>query len=219
MPPEGIPFPGTRSYSFLARSRIMQAFYKDVALDVAEEVSGGRILDVGTGPGYLPLRISEVLPGSEVIGIDVSEDMIRVARKNAEGKNVKFLVGNASEMPFEDDSFDLVVSTGSLHHWRNPVNVLNEIYRVLRPGRKALIYDLWGEAPKELLRGKLTELGYGFTVGLIAYIIVRMHSITSSELMKILRNEGNFFKECTIEEGWKSYPVVKVTLLKSLKTI
>jgi ubiquinone/menaquinone biosynthesis C-methylase UbiE len=197
----------------------MQAFYKDVALDVAEEVSGGRILDVGTGPGYLPLRISEVLPGSEVIGIDVSEDMIRVARKNAEGKNVKFLVGDASEMPFEDDSFDLVVSTGSLHHWRNPVNVLNEIYRVLRPGRKALIYDLWGEAPKELLRGKLTELGYGFTVGLIAYIIVRMHSITSSELMKILRNEGNFFKEYTIEEGWKSYPVVKVTLLKPLKTI
>jgi hypothetical protein len=46
-----------------------------------------------------------------------------------------------------------------------------------------------------------------------------MHSITSSELMKILRNEGNFFKEYTIEEGWKSYPVVKVTLLKSLKTI
>jgi ubiquinone/menaquinone biosynthesis C-methylase UbiE len=219
MLPEGIPFPGTRSYSFFARSRIMQAFYKDVALDVAEEVSGGRILDVGTGPGYLPLRISEVLPGSEVIGIDVSEDMIRIARKNAEGKNVKFLVGDASEMPFEDDSFDLVVSTGSLHHWRNPVNVLNEIYRVLRPGRKALIYDLWGEAPKELLRGKLTELGYGFTVGLIAYGIVRMHSITSSELMKILRNEGNFFKEYTIEEGWKSYPVVKVTLLKSLKTI
>jgi ubiquinone/menaquinone biosynthesis C-methylase UbiE len=219
MLPEGIPFPGTRSYSFFARSRIMQAFYKDVALDVAREVSGGRILDVGTGPGYLPLRISEVLPGSEVIGIDVSEDMIRIARKNAEGKNVKFLLGDANKMPFEDDSFDLVVSTGSLHHWRNPVNVLNEIYRVLRPGRKALIYDLWGEAPKELLRGKLTELGYGFTVGLIAYGIVRMHSITSSELMKILRNEGNFFKEYTIEEGWKSYPVVKVTLLKSLKTI
>jgi len=219
MLPEGIPFPGTRSYSFFAKSRMMQAFYKDVALDVAREVSGGRILDVGTGPGYLPLRISEVLPGSEVIGIDVSEDMIRVARKNAEGKNVKFLVGDANKMPFEDDSFDLVVSTGSLHHWRNPVNVLNEIYRVLRPGRKAFIYDLWGEAPKELLRGKLTELGYGFTVGLIAYIIVRMHSITSSELMKILRNEGNFFKDYTIEEGWKSYPVVKVTLLKSLKTI
>jgi ubiquinone/menaquinone biosynthesis C-methylase UbiE len=219
MLPEGIPFPGTRSYSFFARSRIMQAFYKDVALDVAKEVSGGRILDVGTGPSYLPLRISEVLPGSEVIGIDVSEDMIRIARKNAEGKNVKFLVGDANKMPFEDDSFDLVVSTGSLHHWRNPVNVLNEIYRVLRPGRKALIYDLWGEAPKELLRGKLTELGYSFTAGLIAYGIVRMHSITSSELMKILREEGNFFKEYTIEEGWKSYPVVKVTLLKSLKTI
>ena len=219
MLPEGIPFPGTRSYSFFAKSRMMQAFYKDVALDVAREVSGGRILDVGTGPGYLPLRISEVLPGSEVIGIDVSEDMIRVARKNAEGKNVKFLVGNANKMPFEDDSFDLVVSTGSLHHWRNPVNVLNEIYRVLRPGRKAFIYDLWGEAPKELLRGKLTELGYGFTVGLIAYGIARMHSITSSELMKILRNEGNFFKEYTIEEGWKSYPVVKVTLFKPLKTI
>jgi len=219
MLPEGIPFPGTRFYSFLAKSRMMQAFYKDVALDVAEEVSGGRILDVGTGPGYLPLRISEVLPGSEVIGIDISKDMIRVARKNAEGKNVKFLVGDASKMPFEDDSFDLVVSTGSLHHWRNPVNVLNEIYRVLRPGRKALIYDLWGEAPKELLRGKLTELGYGFTVGLIAYGIARMHSITSSELMKILREEGNFFKDYTIEEGWKSYPVVKVTLLKPLKTI
>lgn len=216
--PEGIPFPGTRSYSFFARSRIMQAFYRDVALDVVREVGRGRILDVGTGPGYLPLQISRMIPKSEVIGVDISRDMIKIARRNAERAgigNVRFLLEDANRMSFENETFDLVVSTGSLHHWKNPVRVINEIYRVLKSGKKALIYDLWRDAPKKLLKEKLRECGYSITAGLIMYSIVKAHSsITAEEVMRILGEKGNMFRKYSVEEGWSSYPVVKVTLLK-----
>jgi ubiquinone/menaquinone biosynthesis C-methylase UbiE len=52
-------------------------------------------------------------------------------------------------MPFEDDSFDFVVSSGSLHHWEQPAQIFKEIHRVLKPGCRALIADLRADAPAE----------------------------------------------------------------------
>jgi methylase of polypeptide subunit release factors len=62
----------------------MKGFYRQVASEVAVELRQGRILDVGTGPGYLPIEIARSIPGVEVVGIDVSSDMVEMARKNAE---------------------------------------------------------------------------------------------------------------------------------------
>jgi SAM-dependent methyltransferase len=55
---------------------------------------------------------------------------------------VTFQVGDVAALPFPDASFDVVVSTLSLHHWRDPARGLAEIYRVLRPGAVALVYDV-----------------------------------------------------------------------------
>jgi len=214
--PEGIPFPATRSYSLFAKSRMMQAFYRDVAVEVAREVSRGRILDVGTGPGYLCLHISRIAPGSEVIGMDISGDMIRIALRNAERanvKNVRFIIEDANKMSFGNETFDLVVSTGSLHHWKEPVRVINEIHRVLKRGGKALIYDLWRDAPRNLVKRKLRECGYGLATGLLIYSVVRAHSsITTESIVRVLKR--SMFRKYSVEEGWSSYPVVKVTLFK-----
>lgn len=57
--------------------------------------------------------------------------------------------GDATEMPFDDAEFDFVVSGGSLHHWSKPIKVFDEIYRVLRPGKLALVSDLRRDASKE----------------------------------------------------------------------
>jgi ubiquinone/menaquinone biosynthesis C-methylase UbiE len=62
---------------------------------------------------------------------------------------VRFEQGDAADMPFQDDSFDLIVSSGSLHHWDKPARIFNEIHRVLKPSGSALIVDLRGDAPKE----------------------------------------------------------------------
>jgi ubiquinone/menaquinone biosynthesis C-methylase UbiE len=64
--------------------------------------------------------------------------MVKIARRNTEkaglSRRVKFMVKDANKMSFEDSSFDLIVSTGSLHHWKKLLNVINEVHRVLKDG-------------------------------------------------------------------------------------
>jgi ubiquinone/menaquinone biosynthesis C-methylase UbiE len=67
--------------------------------------------------------------------------------------------GNASHLPFADNTFDTVVSTGSIHHWKDPVDALNEIYRVLKKGGIALLYDIMSDTPQPVL--KETARRYG----------------------------------------------------------
>jgi SAM-dependent methyltransferase len=93
--------------------------------------------------------------GLDVTGLDLDPAMIEVARANAErapddagrrpsdaGRLPSFVVGDVASLPFADASFDLVVSTLSMHHWADPRAGLAEIGRVLRPGGRALVWDL-----------------------------------------------------------------------------
>lgn len=216
--PEGIPFPGSRSYSMLARSRLMRDFYRQVADEVADELSRGKILDVGTGPGYLPIELARLAPNAVIVGIDISRDMIKIARRNAEGSgvsNVKFMVEDANKMSFEDSSFDLIVSTGSLHHWRKPLRVINELYRVLKDEGQAWIYDLRRDVPEDIIVNKLRGYGYGRLRSVILYNAVKVHSsIELQDVLNMLRDRGNRFKRYEVEGIWHSYPILKIKLLK-----
>jgi len=164
---------------------------------VSKEITSGRILDVGTGPGYLPIMIAESVQGVEVTGIDLSKDMIRLARKNAEKYGVqgrvRFECMDANKIRYRDSYFDLVVSTFSFHHWKKPIRVLNAIHRVLKDGGQAWIYDLRRDSSKEDIE-KLREM-YGRIVGPIIYRVVSFHSsITREEFQNILKNLENSFK-------------------------
>jgi ubiquinone/menaquinone biosynthesis C-methylase UbiE len=103
------------------------------------------ILDVGTGTGYVALEVAAALPTACVTGIDLSEAMLNLARENSHSRGLDHAVvwknGHADAMPFEDDEFDAVISSGSLHHWENPVQVFNEIERVVRPGGRVIVRD------------------------------------------------------------------------------
>jgi ubiquinone/menaquinone biosynthesis C-methylase UbiE len=112
---------------------------------------GARVLEVGCGPGHLSIRLARQ-HGLDTTGLDLDPVMIERARVNAgrasEGfgrlppeRLPSFLVGDVASMPFPDGSFDLVVSTLSMHHWANPTAALAEIERVLRPGARALVWD------------------------------------------------------------------------------
>jgi ubiquinone/menaquinone biosynthesis C-methylase UbiE len=82
-----------------------------------------------------------------VTGLDLDPAMIARAQANTdralngEGRRPSFLVGDVAALAFPDGSFDLVVSTLSMHHWADPAAGLAEIGRVLRPGGRALIWD------------------------------------------------------------------------------
>lgn len=124
------------------------SFFRAIASDIAATASpAAKLLEVGCGPGHLSVRLARD-HGLDVTGLDLDPAMIGRARANAargpkpDGRPPTFVVGDVAAMPFEDSAFDVVVSTLSMHHWSDPAAGLREIHRVLRPGGRALIWDL-----------------------------------------------------------------------------
>jgi SAM-dependent methyltransferase len=128
---------------------LLAPYFRSVAEDIAATTTpSAKVLDVGCGPGHLSGLLAAD-HGLDVTGLDLDPAMIERARANAPGRSpggpgraASFLVGDVAALPFEPGSFDLVVSTFSLHHWADPGAGIGEIARVLRPGGRALIWDL-----------------------------------------------------------------------------
>ncbi|MFH1123633.1 MAG: class I SAM-dependent methyltransferase, partial [Pseudomonadota bacterium] len=141
---ERIPGPFASLYEKATRLAI-ETYYSEVAREVVSFLRAGRILDLGTGPGYLPVEIAKRAPSLKVDGIDLSPSLIRMAQKNASKAGVedrvRFEVGDASHLKCREEAYDMVISTGMLHMLKDPAKVLKECYRVLRPGREAWIFD------------------------------------------------------------------------------
>jgi ubiquinone/menaquinone biosynthesis C-methylase UbiE len=103
------------------------------------ESSGKRVLEIGTGNGVEGVMFA--LNGADYTGVDLTEAALEATRKHFEvmGLRGMFLKENAEQLSFPDGSFDWVFSHGVLHHTPNPQLALNEVYRVLKPGGRAII--------------------------------------------------------------------------------
>lgn len=133
----------SRIYDFMSR-RVLRRMYRRLAADVAAVApDGAAVLDVGTGPGVLLVELATRRPDLRLTGIDLSADMITSATRNLEpfGDRATAGVGDVTSLPFPDSSFDLIVSSLSLHHWDHPEAAVPELARVLRPGGRVYIYD------------------------------------------------------------------------------
>jgi SAM-dependent methyltransferase len=161
--PEGIPWPGSVLYNALSQTSVFHKHYALVAEHVRSFCREGSILDIGTGPGWLLAALHRSQPELQLVGIDISPAMVDTARANMKKAGsetaIDFQVAAADALPFPNDTFDAVVSTGSLHHWKHPVPALNEIYRVLKPGAYALIYDLVRQLPPDIAAAARREFG------------------------------------------------------------
>ena len=137
--------PSVGMYDALVASAL-EGFYARVADEVAVAHPGGKVLEVGSGPGRLAVRLARAAPGMTLTGVDISDTMVERAARRAAGaalpERVRFEVGDVAALPPSDGEFDGVVSTLSLHHWSDPASGLAEIHRVLKPGGEARIYDL-----------------------------------------------------------------------------
>lgn len=177
--PEAIPAPGAIIYNAIP-AKILRKPEGKIASDVIEHVESGTIIDLGSGTGYLAIEIAKMAPKLKVHGIDLSKEMIRIARRHGKGiKNVHFELGNAAELPFENESIDFIVSTGSLHHWRRPAKVFDECYRVLKNDKEAWIYDGCSGLPKEQADKIIRE--YGFLRYMFSKQISKLHGFTFEE--------------------------------------
>ena len=87
------------------------------------------VLDIGCGTGWLARLIAEQLPEGRVVGIDVSDEMIRRARRhNDEVENSMFVLGEAAEVPWDAQFFNKVISVESAYYWPQPARALREIF-------------------------------------------------------------------------------------------
>jgi ubiquinone/menaquinone biosynthesis C-methylase UbiE len=124
---------------------LLPRVYRRLAGDVAATVSdGAHVLDVGTGPGILPRELLRRRPDLTVTGVDMSADMIAAAARNLApfGERATAVVGDVADLPFADDSFVVIVSSLSLHHWDGVDAAAPELARVVRRGGHVLVYDL-----------------------------------------------------------------------------
>ena len=109
-------------------------------------VVAGSALDIGTGPGLIPIMLAARRPGLRLTGVDLSEPMLQKARDAAKEAGVAdrldFRPGDAKSLPFSGQSFDLVLCNSLLHHLPDSLALFNEISRVTKPGGAILLRDL-----------------------------------------------------------------------------
>lgn len=154
-----------RLYDMLTNVKGVNKSFEEIADFIGTRLQEGRLLDAGTGPGRLIIEISKLNPGIDLYGLDISPAMLAIARKNIRTiKEIDLRIGNITKTGFADNFFDCIVSTGSFYNWDEPVDGLNEIYRILKPGKTAYIFDSQRDYNKQQLKHRLTEnlSGYSF---------------------------------------------------------
>lgn len=175
--PERILWPFSRLYDRYP-NRIFAKWFRLIANDIKDRKIHGVILDIGTGPGRLPIEIAKQVVNAQVVGIDLSEDMVKIAKRHADkaglADRVKFKVASAYNTGFEDNSVDLVVSTAMIHHLKEPVRAFNEMYRILKLGSEAWIYDGRKDVTKAEFEETVRSLGIGKDIPLPLWIIERV---------------------------------------------
>jgi len=126
--------------------RQLPDYYKTVAQDVIAfcGTSGGRVwVDLGSGPGGVGLALLEKLSEGTVVLLDPDTEALRraldAARERGLAARAVAVVGSAEGIPLPDESVDVVVSRGSFYFWQDCAQGLREVWRILRPGGRAML--------------------------------------------------------------------------------
>lgn len=167
---------------------------------------GGDVLEVAPGPGYLAIEMAR--GGTRrVTGLDISRTMVDLARRNAAqaGVEADFRRGDASAMPFADNSFDILTCSAAFKNFTRPREALAEMHRVLRPGGMALVVDLNKDAPLSEIRRYFGALGLGavdrwMTVAAFRFMLLR-RAYTRAEFEHLLADIPFREKEIRIVDG------------------
>ena len=151
------------------------AFTK-LATQIASQLPhGSTVLEVAPGPGYFCIELAKLGPYS-ITGLDISHTFVEIANKKAAeaGVDVDFRQGNASKMPFPNDTFDFLLCRAAFKNFGQPVRALEEMYRVLKPGGRALIIDLSRDASPESMNHHVDTMGLSTVNTVLTKLIFRL---------------------------------------------
>ncbi len=177
--PQEIPGPMAVLYEKAAAPGLC-GFHRHVASEITSSLARGRVLDMGTGPGHLLVEVAQRNPDLELMGIDLSRRMLNIARKvtRTHRRSIRLIQGDVRNLPFADGTFDLVVSTLSLHHWHEPARGISEGLRVTSPGGQFWVYDLRTDVPARAHAELLTGSGFA---RLLRSWIFRFHGVNPKD--------------------------------------
>ncbi len=174
---------------------------------VAEAASikhGDRVLDVGCGTGVLSREAADrVGSDGRVSGLDVNEDMLAVARRIR--PDIDWHQGDAGELPFEDASFDVVVSQFVLMFVPDQMAALKEMWRVLASGGR-LSVAVWWQSPGYPILAEIARERIGDEVAVALMDPFRLGD--GDELVKLFRSSGIGTAKLHSHEGWCRFPSV-----------
>ncbi|HLY25711.1 MAG TPA: class I SAM-dependent methyltransferase [Aggregatilineales bacterium] len=143
-------------------AKSMNEFVSDAKRMTKYLSAGDAVLEVAPGPGYLSVALAK-LGNYRIVGMDISQAFVDIATQKAKEADVQveFRQGDVSQMPFQADTFNLIVCRAAFKNFAAPVAALNEMYRVLKPGGKAVIIDLRHDATPAEVNKAVDAMGLG----------------------------------------------------------
>lgn len=147
-------------YDFLNRflSAGIDISWRKKAIQRLENIHPQKILDVATGTGDVALMAYKMLHPQQIIGIDISEGMLKVGQEKIDKQGLSAFItlqkGDSENLPFEDNSFDAITVAFGVRNFQHLEKGIDEMYRVLRPGGKLIVIEF--SRPKN----KLVKFGY-----------------------------------------------------------
>ena len=158
----------------------IEAYRKQAELLTSGLPAGAKVLEVAFGPGYLAIELAR-RGRVQVSGLDISQTFVEVAGENARkaGVSVDLRQGDAAVMPFDAETFDLVVCQAAFKNFVYPASALSEMHRVLRAGGTAVIQDMNHDTTHADIEREVNGMGLG-----------RVNSFTTKATLEMLKRRA-----------------------------
>jgi len=168
--------------------------FKELAQRIHRELApGSRVLEVAPGPGYFAIELAK-LGRYELTGLDISHTFVQIAQKNARssGVEIDFRQGNASQMPFADNTFDFLICRAAFKNFSEPQKAVSEMSRVLRPAGRLLLIDLRRDATPQDTDREVERMGMTGVSSILTKLTFRLmllkRAYTKKELEQFFYN-------------------------------
>jgi ubiquinone/menaquinone biosynthesis C-methylase UbiE len=210
MEPKEFFWPVSAVYSSV--TRWMQPGYADIAGQTEIKEEHKVLLDIGGGDGRLAMEFANQYPCFEkIVSGDFSRDMTRRAARNIKKKHLEDKifaeVQDVHNLTYTDALFDVIVSFGALHHWRDPVKALNELCRVLKPKGLMTIYDGFDRPSFQMIHKAVSGFGGSFAAAVL-YWIGSKDTLRKEEIVEIVE-EANMSIDLDFEVPLATLKYVK----------
>lgn len=177
--------------------------YPDELAEVRKEPFSD-LLDAGCGTGAMLGMFREDCPNKNYTGIDLSEKMIQTAeKKKLDG--VRFVAGDCENLPFADNSFDVVTCSMSFHHYPNPEKFFQSLHRVLRPGGRLILRDMASKSKVMMWFFNHIE------IPVLRMLLQKgdVHVYTKDDIQMLCRASGLKLESYEVRKGFRLHCVVR----------